>query len=108
MKKFFLFTLMLIAFQLSAQNKEADKALKDYEKAKTEVAGKKAQDAASWVKLGKTIFSVFDYPSRNLLTGLSPLEVRVVLKDQRSTGSEKVTIDGDEFEVFHYPDNRIP
>ncbi|MCL2727363.1 MAG: tetratricopeptide repeat protein [Bacteroidales bacterium] len=107
MKKFFLFTLMLIAFQLSAQNKEADNALKAYEKAKTDVAGKKAQDAASWVKLGKSIISIFDYPSRNLLTGLSPIEVRVVLKDQRSTGSSKATIDGEEYEVVHYADKDL-
>ncbi|MDR2585740.1 MAG: tetratricopeptide repeat protein [Prevotellaceae bacterium] len=107
MKKIFLFALILTVTQLGAQNKEADAVLKAYEKSKTELAGKKAQDAAAWVSFGKNITSVYDQPSKNLLIGLSTIEVKVVLKDQRSSGSEKQTVDGEEYEVVHYLDKDL-
>jgi len=100
MKKFFLFALLLTVTQLGAQNKEAETLLKAYEKSKTEVTGKKAQDAASWVRFGKSITAIYDQPAKNLLAGLSDLEVKVILKDQRSTGSESQEIEGEEYNVI--------
>ena len=107
MKKFFLFALLLTVTQLGAQNKEAETLLKAYEKSKTEVTGKKAQDAASWVRFGKSITAIYDQPAKNLLAGLSDLEVKVILKDQRSTGSESQEIEGEEYNVVHYSDKDL-
>ena len=132
MKKFFLFALILgITTQLvgqrpggpgpmggqrpggapqpqsSTQNKEAEAVLKNYEKTKTDVAGKKAQDAASWVRFGKNITAVYEFPVKNLLQGLSAVEIKVVLKDQRAIRSESKTIDGEEYNVVHYADKDL-
>ena len=129
MKKILIFALMLgLVTQLNAQrpgggapqggrpaaapqsnvsNKEAETALKNYEKAKADITGKKAQDAASWVKYGKAIVAVYDHPAKNVWVGLSALEARVILKDQRSSGSETKTINGDEYEVVHYQDKDL-
>jgi len=107
MRKFILCALMMIATQLGAQNKEAEAVLKAYEKSKADVTGKKAQDASSWVRFGKNIIAVYDQPAKNLLTGLSSLEVKVVLKDQRSTGSESRVIDGEEYDVVLYNDKEL-
>jgi len=93
--------------QSNAINKEAESALKTYEKTKADVTGKKAQDAASWVKFGNAVLAVFDHPSKNIWVGLSALEARVVLKDQRSTGTESKTIGGEEYEVVRYPDKEL-
>ena len=132
MKKFFLFALILgITTQLvgqrpggpgpmggqrpggapqpqsSTQNKEAEAVLKNYEKTKTDVAGKKAQDAASWVRFGKNITTVYEFPVKNLLQGLTAIEIKVVLKDQRAIRSESKTIDGEEYNVVHYADKDL-
>ena len=107
MKKILIFALILTVAQLGAQNKEADAALKAYEKSKADVAGKKALDAASWVKLGNNIVSVYALPTKNIWPGLSALEAKVVLKDLRSSGSESKTINGEEYEVVHYADKDL-
>ena len=130
MKKFLLFALILgLVTQLDAQraggpppqggqrpaaappsnalSKEAETALKNYEKAKADVTGKKAQDAGAWVKFGKSILSVYDYPAKNIWLGLSAIEARVVLKDQRPIGTEKRILSEEEYEVVHYSDKDL-
>ena len=107
MKKILVFALMLTVVQLGAQNKEAEAVLKAYEKAKTDVTGKKAQDAASWVRFGNSIAAVYDHPAKNVWVGLSAVEARVLLKDQRSTGSESKTINGEAYNVMHYSDKDL-
>ena len=121
MKKIFLFALILglttqlagqrpptsTSPQSSALSRDAETALKNYEKTKTDVTGKKAQDAASWVKFGNNILAVYDLPAKNLWTGLTSLEARVVLKDQRSSGTETITLGDEEYNVTHYPDKDL-
>ena len=107
MKKILLFALMLTVVQLGAQNKEADAALKAFEKAKAGVTGKNEQNAASWVKLGKSFMTVYDFPAKNIWVGLSSIEAKVLLKDQRPTGTESVTITGEDYNVVHYADKDL-
>ena len=107
MKKILVFALMLTVVQLGAQNKEAEAVLKAYEKVKTDVTGKKAQDASSWVRFGNSIVAVYEHPAKNVWVGLSAVEARVLLKDQRSTGSESKTINNETFDVMHYADKDL-
>jgi len=107
MKKILFFALMLTVAQLGAQNKEADAALKAYEKSKADVAGKKALDAASWLKLGNNIVNIYDLPTKNIWQGLSAPEAKVVLKDQRSSTPKSVTLNGETYDLVSYPDKDL-
>ena len=108
MKKILLFALMLTAVQLGAQTtREIDAALKAYQKSKDEVNGRRAQDAAAWVRFGKALTNVYEVPTKNLWVGLSSMEARVILKDIRPTGTEQMTIGGEVYDVVHYADKDL-
>ena len=105
MKKLLVFALMLSVVQLGAQSaKDVESAVKAYEKAKAEVAGKKATDAAAWARMGKTLVSAYDVPTKNLWKGLTSLDAKLVLKDQRAMGTETKVIQDEQYEIVTYPD----
>ena len=105
MKKVLLFALMLSAVQLSAQSaKDVEGAVKAYEKAKAEVEGKKATDPASWARMGKTLVSAYDVPTKNLWKGMTSMDGKLVLKDQRAVGTESKVIQEEQYEVVRYAD----
>ena len=93
--------------QSNVVNKEAETAIKNYEKAKADVEGKKATDAASWVKLGKNMIAAYENPTKNVWVGLSAVEAKILLKDQRSSGQEKKTLSGDEYNMVRYSDKEL-
>ncbi|MCL1973445.1 MAG: tetratricopeptide repeat protein [Bacteroidetes bacterium] len=88
-------------------NKDAEAAMKAYQKAKDEVTGKKAQDPAAWVRFGKALTNVYEAPIKNLWIGLSSMEAKVLLKDYRATGTEQKTIEGETYDVVHYTDKDL-
>jgi hypothetical protein len=105
MKKLLVFALMLSVVQLGAQSaKDIESAVKAYEKAKAEVDGKKATDPVAWARMGKTLVSAYDVPTKNLWKGMTALDGKLVLKDQRAMGTETKTIEGEQYEVVTYPD----
>ena len=105
MKKVLLFALLLSAVQLGAQSaKDVESAIKAYEKVKAEVAGKKATDAASWARMGKALVSAYDVPTKNLWKGLTLLDAKLVLKDQRAVGTETKVIQDEQYEIVTYAD----
>ncbi len=109
MKKLLTAALMLfVTMQLGAQSKEVQALLKSYEKVKTEISDpKKAAKPATWIKYAKVLTDAYSLPTNSLWVGLSSLEAKVVLKDQRSTGSEYQTIQGEEYEVVKYADKDL-
>ncbi len=109
MKKLLTAALMLfVTMQLGAQSKEVQSLIKSYEKMKTEISDpKKGAKPATWVKYAQVLSNAYSLPTNSLWVGLSSLEAKVVLKDQRSTGSEYQTIQGEEYEVVKYPDKDL-
>jgi len=109
MKKFLTAALMLLmAMQLGAQSKEADILLKNFNKAKEQTLDvKRNTKPATWIKYAQTLTDVYSFPTNNLWIGLSSLESKVVLKDQRALSTEYMTIQGEQYEVVKYQDKDL-
>lgn len=109
MKKIFtLALLVLFALQVNAQSKEAQAIQKNYEKAKGDITdAKKSTNPAVWTKYAKVLTDAYALPTNSLWVGLSSLEAKVVLKDQRALSSEFQTIQGEEYEVVKYADKNL-
>lgn len=109
MKKFITAALMfLMALQLGAQSKEVQALLKTYDKAKQEISdAKRATKPVGWIRYAKALTSAYSFPTNNLWIGLSSLESKVVLKDQRALSTEYQNIQGEQFEIVKYEDKDL-
>ncbi|HPB77936.1 MAG: invasion protein regulator [Bacteroidetes bacterium ADurb.Bin139] len=109
MKKIFTAALMLLmATQLGAQSKEAQALLKSYDKAKQDIAdARRAAKPATWIKYAQALTNAYSLPTNNLWIGLSSLESKVVLKDQRALSTEYQEIQGEQFEIVKYEDKDL-
>jgi len=109
MKKLLTTVLMLLmVLQLGAQSKEVQSLLKNYEKYKEQIQDvKRAEKPANWIRYAQAITNAYSYPTNNLWVGLSSLESRVVLKDQRALSTEYKEIQGEQFEVVTYEDKDL-
>jgi tetratricopeptide (TPR) repeat protein len=109
MKKFITAALMfLMALQLGAQSKEVQALLKAYDKAKQEISdAKRATKPVGWIRYAKALTSAYSFPTNNLWIGLSSLESKVVLKDQRALSTEYQNIQGEQFEIVKYEDKDL-
>ncbi len=109
MKKFFTVALLVFAtIQLGAQSKEVNALLKNYAKSQTEIAdAKKAANPAVWTKYAKILTDAYSLPTNSLWVGLSSLEAKVILKDQKALSTESKTIQGEAFEVVKYADKDL-
>ncbi|HHV03823.1 MAG: tetratricopeptide repeat protein [Bacteroidales bacterium] len=109
MKKSLTVALMLLmALQLGAQSKEVQSLLKNYEKYKEQVQDvKRGEKPATWIRYAQTLTNAYSYPTNNLWIGLSSLESRVVLKDQRALSTEYKDIQGEQYEVVKYEDKDL-
>ncbi|NLA16112.1 MAG: tetratricopeptide repeat protein [Bacteroidales bacterium] len=109
MKKLVSAALMLLfVVSLGAQPKEVQNLLKNYEKAKEQIEHpKRGERPATWIRYAQTLTKAYSYPTDNLWAGLSSLEARVVLKDQRALSTEYKTVQGEEYEVVKYADKDL-
>ncbi|NLH24694.1 MAG: tetratricopeptide repeat protein [Bacteroidales bacterium] len=109
MKKFITAALMLLmAMQLGAQSKEAQALIKSFDKAKLEIAdAKRAAKPVTWIKYAQSLTNAYSFPTNNLWIGLSSLESKVVLKDQRALSTEQQNIQGEQFEIVKYEDKDL-
>jgi len=85
-----------LVLQLGAQPKEVQNLLKNYEKTKQQTENPKRADKARYVDSlcsgpHKSIRSSYS----KLVAGLSSLEARVILKDQRALSTEYKTVQGE-------------
>ena len=109
MKKFITAALMfLMALQLGAQSKEVQALIKSFDKAKLEIAdAKRAAKPVTWIKYAQSLTNAYSFPTNNLWIGLSSLESKVVLKDQRALSTEQQNIQGEQFEIVKYEDKDL-
>ena len=99
---------LLLVLQLGAQPKEVQNLLKTYEKTKaqTELANRNDKPA-TWIRYAQALTKAYSYPTDNLWAGLSSLEARVVLKDQRALSTEYKQVQGEDYEVVKYADKDL-
>ncbi len=108
MKKLLIALSILLSIQLSAQTKEAATALKNFEKAKKSADDpKKATNPATWLSLSSAYLEVFEAPIKALWLDASQMEIKVLLKDQRVTGTSETEVNGEKFSVSTYYDKDL-
>ena len=109
MKKILSAALMLLMVsQLGAQSREVESLLKDYEKNKERTEHeKRSTRPGTWIDYAEAVTNAYAYPTNNLWIGLSSLESKVVLKDQRALSTEYQTIQGEQYEVVKYQDKDL-
>ena len=109
MKKILTAALMLLMVsQLGAQSREVESLLKEYEKNKERTEHeKRSTRPATWIDYAEALTNAYSYPTNNLWIGLSSLESKVVLKDQRALSTEYQTIQGEQYEVVKYQDKDL-
>ncbi len=109
MKKILTAALMLLMVsQLGAQSREVETLLKDFEKNKERTEHeKRSTRPATWIDYAEALTNAYSYPTNNLWIGLSSLESKVVLKDQRALSTEYQTIQGEQYEVVKYQDKDL-
>ena len=109
MKKILTAALMLLmALQLGAQSKEVQSLLKNYDKFKSQTQdAKRGSRPATWISYAQTLTGAYSYPTNNLWIGLSALEAKVVLKDQRALSTEFRDVQGEQYEVVKYEDKDL-
>ena len=109
MKKFLTAALMLLMVsQLGAQSREIESLLKEYEKNKERTENeKRSTKPGTWIDYAEAVTNAYSYPTNNLWVGLSSLESKVVLKDQRALSTEYQTIQGEQYEVVKYQDKDL-
>lgn len=108
MKKLLLALSLIISISLGAQNKDAEKAIKDLEKVQKEAENpKKATSPATWLKMSDAYAAIYDVPVKAIWIGASQLELKVVLKDQRTISSEIKTVNGVVYNVDSYVDKDL-
>lgn len=93
--------VLLSATVASAQTKNLDKALADTQNAK------KAENPATWVKLGAAYMDAYDTPTRGIWQGASQMEVKMILKDQQILNSTQEEIAGVSYNVDEYADKKL-
>ncbi len=100
--------MLLLVLQLGAQPKEVQNLLKNYEKTKQQTENpKRADKAVTWIRYAQALTKAYVHPTQNLWAGLSSLEARVILKDQRALSTEYKTVQGEEYEVVSYEDKDL-
>ena len=100
--------LLLFVAQVNAQVKATADAVKALEKAKLEVANpKKANNPASWVKLGNAYVGCYDAPIKGIWQGASQMEAKMLLKDQQILASGTEEKNGRVFSVDQYADKSL-
>ncbi len=104
MKKIIISLVALaFTFQLNAQSKES--AIKSIDKAKSETTNpKKAENPASWVKLGTAYMDAYDVPTAGIYQGAPQTQIKLLLKDQQVLSSTQEEINGAVFSVDTYAD----
>ncbi|MCI1720738.1 MAG: tetratricopeptide repeat protein [Bacteroidales bacterium] len=110
MKKLFisLALVLLCVAQVNAQSKEAESALKGLAKAKeTSQNPKKADRADTWMKLGNAYAACYDAPINGLWIDAPQMQVKLLLKDQTVTGSQKKEVNGQVYTVDSYADKDL-
>lgn len=109
MKKILSAALMLLMVsQLGAQSREVESLLKDYEKNKERTENeKRSTRPGTWIDYAQAVTNAYSYPTNNLWIGLSSLESKVVMKDQRALSTEYQTIQGEQYEVVKYQDKDL-
>ncbi|MBO4691968.1 MAG: tetratricopeptide repeat protein [Bacteroidales bacterium] len=107
MKRLFIaLAVVLISIpQINAQSKEAQKALKELEKAKAAV--EKKGDAASYVKLGNAYSDCFDGSIFGIFLGNTHDQSRMLMKGQVVLSSEQEELNGKTFNVDKYLDKNV-
>jgi tetratricopeptide (TPR) repeat protein len=108
MKKLLIALSILLSIQLSAQTKEAATALKNFEKAKKSADDpKKATNPATWLSLSSAYLEVYEAPIKALWLDASQMEIKVLLKDQRITGTSETEVNGEKLSVNSYYDKDL-
>ncbi len=93
--------VLLSATVASAQTKNLEKALADTQNAK------KAENPATWVKLGAAYMDAYDIPTKGVWQGASQMEVKMILKDQQILSSTQEEIAGVSYNVDEYADKKL-
>ncbi len=93
--------VLLTATVASAQTKNLEKALADTQNAK------KAENPATWVKLGVAYIDAYDLPTKGVWQGASQMEVKMILKDQQILNSTQEEIGGVSYNVDEYADKKL-
>lgn len=97
--------LVLISLNLGAQSKEVASLVKNYNKMQTDLTdAKKSVNPNTWVKYGKLMLEAYDLPIKSLFVGMSNMEAKILLKDQKPVSSEYKDIQKEEYEVVTYDD----
>ncbi|MDD2490583.1 MAG: tetratricopeptide repeat protein [Bacteroidales bacterium] len=108
MKKLLLALTLILSISLGAQNKDAEKAIKDLEKAQKDASNpKRATNPTTWLKMSDAYSSIYDAPVKTIWLGASQLELKVVLKDQRIISSETKKVNGEDYNVDSYADKDL-
>lgn len=108
MKKLLLALSLILSISLGAQNKDAEKGIKDLEKAQKEAANpKKATNPATWLKVSDAYATIYDAPIKSIWLGASQLELKVILKDQRILSSEAKSVNGVPYNIDSYSDKDL-
>ena len=108
MKKLLLALTLILSISLGAQNKDAEKAIKDLEKAQNDANNpKKVSNPATWLKMSDAYAAIYDAPIKSVWLGASQLELKVILKDQRILSSEAKTVNGVNYNVDSYIDKDL-
>jgi tetratricopeptide (TPR) repeat protein len=108
MKKLLLALTLILSISLGAQNKDAEKAIKDLEKAQNDSNNpKKATNPSTWLKMSDAYSAIYDAPIKSVWLGASQLELKVILKDQRIVSSETRTVNGVNYNVDSYADKDL-
>ena len=107
MKKLFisLAVLLMCVGTISAQNREAAKALKELDKAKQNV--EKKPSASAWLKLGDAYAACYEAPITGVFLDASAMQTQMLMKGQQKLGSEQTEINGKVITVDTYSDKKL-
>ncbi|MFA5713779.1 MAG: hypothetical protein WC960_06335, partial [Bacteroidales bacterium] len=109
MKKLFIFLIsVVVALNLTAQNREVAIALRSYTKAKLATENPKRNTSAkTWNSFAEAAMALYDAPVKTLWIGASQIEIKVLLKDERIIKSERINLGEDSYIVDYYDDKKL-
>jgi tetratricopeptide (TPR) repeat protein len=95
--------------QLTAQtDKEKAKFLDKIAKSDTEIADpKKGIEPKTWISRAELFKEIYDAPRKNLMIGMAQVQVKIVLKEEKSQRADNREIDGVSYEILPYPGKKL-
>jgi tetratricopeptide (TPR) repeat protein len=102
---------MLLVFgatQLTAQNKEKEKMERKLAKSDEEIAdAKKGAEPKTWLNRAAIFMDIYELPVKNVMVGMPQLQIKTILKDEKSRTDNIELDDSTAYEILRYPDKDL-